>query len=387
MDLPLRLAGGDRRGKSAYSAVLAEMKEKSAIHEQISPYLDRTLLLWIRTLFHFPSNAVGRCYAVEGSATQAALQEAYRTYLAHQVDNNMKEAAGLVIYVCKANASELATQIKTIGIPKVVLHPIDMDGAYRMRTDLLNQTIAKDRSTGLQPFALVGHIGGAAGIAIDPMASLATLAKRERIWLHIEGGEGALATLAPDVAPIMVGIEQADSLTFNLPDLNGLPCGPEYLLLRSSTSESHMKEQLVAPVRSVQSGPQGSALLAWLGFQLVGADQIGHNIARRCTMARYLARLVDASSELTLFTPVVLNTVSLYYRRPDSERILAAALRGLDGELVDSRIKEMDGKSVLQIIVARKDLREQEIAQVLGQLLAAGLTSRRKLAINIPAAS
>jgi glutamate/tyrosine decarboxylase-like PLP-dependent enzyme len=51
--------------------------------------------------------------------------------------------------------------------------------------------------------------------AIDDLAGLAGLARREKLWFHVDDAYGALGMLAPDLAPKLQGIEQADSLAFD----------------------------------------------------------------------------------------------------------------------------------------------------------------------------
>ncbi len=68
--------------------------------------------------------------------------------------------------------------------------------------------------------------------AIDDLAGLADLARREKLWFHVDGAYGALAMLAPDLAPKLRGIERADSLAFDFHKWGQVPYDAGFLLVR-----------------------------------------------------------------------------------------------------------------------------------------------------------
>jgi aromatic-L-amino-acid decarboxylase len=79
----------------------------------------------------------------------------------------------------------------------------------------LEEAIEADRRAGLTPFLVVGTAGTVDTGAIDDLDALAAICRRERLWFHVDGACGALAMLAPDLAPRLKGIECADSLAFD----------------------------------------------------------------------------------------------------------------------------------------------------------------------------
>src|SRR5205085_6635642 len=95
-----------------------------------------------------------------------------------------------------------------LGIDALRVVPVDRH--HRMDVGALAAAVAADRRAGLTPFLLVGTAGTVDVGAIDDLAALADLAGRETLWLHVDGAFGALAMLAPDLAPRLAGIERAD---------------------------------------------------------------------------------------------------------------------------------------------------------------------------------
>ena len=58
------------------------------------------------------------------------------------------------------------------------------------------------------------------------------LARAEGLWFHVDGACGALAMLAPELAPRLKGIERADSLAFDFHKWGQVPYDAGFVLVR-----------------------------------------------------------------------------------------------------------------------------------------------------------
>ena len=79
---------------------------------------------------------------------------------------------------------------------------------------------------------MVGTAGTVDTGAIDDLDALAAICRRERLWFHVDGACGALAMLAPDLAPRLKGIECADSLAFDFHKWGQVPYDAGFILVR-----------------------------------------------------------------------------------------------------------------------------------------------------------
>ncbi len=79
---------------------------------------------------------------------------------------------------------------------------------------------------------MVGTAGTVDTGAIDDLDLLASLCRRERLWFHVDGAYGALAILAPDLAPRLKGIDCADSLAFDFHKWGQVPYDAGFILVR-----------------------------------------------------------------------------------------------------------------------------------------------------------
>ena len=99
----------------------------------------------------------------------------------------------------------------------------------------LQQAIVADRARGLTPFLVTGTAGTVDTGAIDDLAGIAELCAEHQLWFHVDGAYGALAMLAPELAPRLKGIQQADSLAFDFHKWAQVPYDAGFLLVRDGT--------------------------------------------------------------------------------------------------------------------------------------------------------
>lgn len=79
----------------------------------------------------------------------------------------------------------------------------------------LEQRVQRDRAEGATPFAVVATAGTTATGAIDPLAAIAELCRREKLWLHVDACYGGAAMLLEPMRSRFAGIERADSIAID----------------------------------------------------------------------------------------------------------------------------------------------------------------------------
>ena len=166
-----------------------------------------------------------------------------------------------------------------------------MDGRYRIDLNALEEAIEADRRAGLTPFLVVGTAGTVDTGAIDDLDALAGICRRERLWFHVDGAYGALAILAPDLAPRLKGIERADSLAFDFHKWGQVPYDAGFILVRDgvlhrqafAASAPYLRRELRGLAAGApwpcDYGPDLSrgfrALKTWFTLKVYGTDALG----------------------------------------------------------------------------------------------------------------
>jgi glutamate/tyrosine decarboxylase-like PLP-dependent enzyme len=314
--------------------------------------VERQIVRWMRELFRFPESASGVFVTGTSMANLMSVLVARTSALGIEVRRSGlgREGAQLVAYASTAAHGCIAQAMDLSGLGSAALRRIGVDARHRIDVDALQSQIAADRLAGWQPFFIVGTAGTVDTGAIDDLAALAELAERERMWFHVDGAYGALGMLAPDIAPLLAGIERADSLAFDFHKWGQVPYDAGFLLVRDG--QKHM-DAFAAPAAYLRREARGlaagspwpcdfgpdlsrgfRALKTWFTLKVHGGDRLGQAMSSTCALARYLAQQVADDPALELLAPVTLNIVCFRYRGADLDNIDAEMLDHLNRDIV-----------------------------------------------------
>ena len=301
--------------------------------------VERQIVRWMRQIFGFPESATGLFVTGTSMANLIGVLIARDTELGFEVRcagiaGNPKK---LIAYTSAAAHSCIGKAMDISGLGSDALRMIPVDGRYRIDINALEKAIEADRRAGLTPFLVVGTAGTVDTGAIDDLDALAFLCRRERLWFHVDGALGALAILAPDLAPRLKGIECADSLAFDFHKWGQVPYDAGFILVRDgvlhrkafATSAPYLRKELRGLAGGApwpcDYGPDLSrgfaALKTWFTLKVYGTEALGSVISRTCALARYLESRIAQTPELELLAPVELNVVCFRFRAEDAPRI------------------------------------------------------------------
>jgi glutamate/tyrosine decarboxylase-like PLP-dependent enzyme len=216
-----------------------------------------------------------------------------------------------------------------IGLGRRNLRRVATDDEYRIVPAALEQAIAEDRAKGHRPICIIATAGTVNTGAIDDLDALATIARREKMWLHVDGAFGAALGVSSKLRDRLRGIERADSIAFDFHKWFYVPYDVGCVLVRD---EQHLRNSFSPPASylarldrgiaggGVAYGGLGAdlsrrfrALKVWMSFKEHGADRYGEQIEQNVAQAEYLAGLVEREPELELAAPVPLNIVCFRY--------------------------------------------------------------------------
>jgi glutamate/tyrosine decarboxylase-like PLP-dependent enzyme len=137
-----------------------------------------------------------------------------------------------VLYVSGEAHHSFAKAARLSGLGTRAVSVVAVDTSLRMDPDALVARIAADRAEGRAPFMVAATAGTTSAGAIDPLDAIATIARREGLWLHVDAAWGGAAALLPELRPVLAGIEQADSITFDAHKWLSAPMGAGLYLTR-----------------------------------------------------------------------------------------------------------------------------------------------------------
>jgi glutamate/tyrosine decarboxylase-like PLP-dependent enzyme len=298
--------------------------------DQMPVEVERQVLQWVRELFGFPGTASGIFVTGTSMANLIALLVARTAALGVSVRHQGIAGRRLVAYASAAAHGCIAQAMDLAGFGSDALRVIPVDARHRMDVAALEAAIAQDRRDGLTPFFAAATAGTVDVGAIDPLIEIGGLARREKIWFHVDGAYGALGMLSPEIAPRLAGIERADSLAFDFHKWGQVPYDAGFVLVRDGELHRQTFASPAAYLRREMRGLAGGspwpcdfgpdlsrgfrALKTWFTIQAFGSEKLGAMIARTCELAQYLKRSIEDEPDLELLAPVELNIVCFRFR-------------------------------------------------------------------------
>jgi glutamate/tyrosine decarboxylase-like PLP-dependent enzyme len=359
--------------------------------DQMPIEVERQVTAWVREIFGFPQDSSGLFVTGTSMANLIAVLIARDAALGFDV-RRKGVAAGpgrLTAYTSMAVHSCVPKAMDIAGIGSDALRLIPTDSRHRIDLAALAESIQRDRKAELTPFLVVGTAGTVNTGAIDDLAGLADLCQREKLWFHIDGAFGALAKLAPDLAPRLGGIERADSLAFDFHKWGQAPYDAGFILVRDP--EAH-KQAFVSPAAYLERAERGlaagspwpcdfgpdlsrgfRALKVWFTLKALGTERLGAAISRSCALARYLEERINATPELELMAPVELNIVCFRYRAEDSDRVnKEIVIRLQESGIVAPSTTRIGGRTVIRAAIVNHRTSRAEIDALVDSTLALG---------------
>jgi len=373
--------------------------------DHIPVEVERQIVRWMQAIFGFPESATGLFVTGASMANLIGVLIARDVALGFEVRCVGVPASSrrLTAYASEAVHACIGRAMDFCGLGSDALRLIPARAGRGMDPEELEKAIEADRRAGFTPFLLVGTAGSVDTGAIDDLSALAGVSRSERLWFHVDGACGALAVLAPDLAPRLSGIERADSLAFDFHKWGQVPYDAGFILVRDSLLHRKTFAISAAYLRRAESGLAGGsawpcdfgpdlsrgfrALKTWFTLKVYGADALGAVISRTCGLARYLESRIRETPELELLAPVELNIVCFRYRAgDDAHRVNARIVADLHeaGEVAPSTTV-IDGRLAIRAAIVNHRTGRAEIDTLIQRILDAGRAMRNSAARSLPA--
>ena len=334
--------------------------------------LESVVMRWLGRLLGVPEGWTGIIYdtaSVGGFTALAAAREALNVGV-REDGLSGRDLPALRIYATAQTHShiEKAAIALGIGVRNVVM--VDCDADLRMDPRALEAAIARDRAAGMLPMAIVATIGTTSTTAIDPVPEIARIAKREKIWLHVDAAYAGVAAILPEFRWIVDGLDGADSLVVNPHKWFFIPMDCSVLFLRDEATVrrafSLTPEYLTTTDGDVsnymdygiQLGRRFRALKLWFVLRSMGAGKIRERLRRHIELAQDFARWVEETPGWEVAAPHPFSLVCFRYHpqgvddEAELERLNAAILERVNagGEMFISHTK-LDGRYVLRLAI------------------------------------
>jgi aromatic-L-amino-acid/L-tryptophan decarboxylase len=362
--------------------------------DHAATHIEGRVVRWLAEMLGFPPSAEGILVSGGSMANFTALAVARRARTPGNVREDGlagPEAARLTVYASDQVHACVDKAVDLLGIGTRQLRKIPTDDAFRIRLDLLEQAIAEDRRAGLLPAILVGNAGTVNTGAIDRLDALADVCSREKLWFHVDGAYGALASIVPSLAPLFAGMGRADSIAADPHKWLYVPYEAGATLIREPGrfSETFRKfpEYLAQDPESPFPGPAWfaergvelsrgfKALKVWMGLKVHGRRGYAAQIENDVRLARFLSEEVDRRADFERLAEPVLSIANFRYR-PRGAALSDAVLDGINRRIINRVVGDgsfflaptiLKGRTALRVSITNFRTSEEDLLALLDE--------------------
>ena len=364
--------------------------------DHVANYVEAQVLDWCKEMLGYPAESSGLLVSGGSMANLVGLTVARNSKAEFDLRTHGVHAAPrkMTLYGSQETHSSVQKATELLGLGSNAFRQIPVNSDFEIDISALETAIFEDRQEGYQPICIIGNAGTVNTGAIDDLDRLADICQREGLWFHVDGAFGALAVLSSELRPLLVGMERADSLAFDLHKWMYMPYEVGCALVRQE--EDHRRTFSLTPDYLTHSdrglaggsiwfsdyGVQLSrgfrALKVWMSMKEHGAEKYGRLIQQNIDQARYLTSQVEDMSELQLLAPVPLNIVCFRFV---ADNLDDESLNDLNKELLidlhESGVAApsytvIDGKYALRVAITNHRSKREDFELLVREVIRLG---------------
>jgi glutamate/tyrosine decarboxylase-like PLP-dependent enzyme len=327
--------------------------------------IEPMLLRWMAQFIGYPATAAGDFTSGGSLANLTAIVTARD---AHQV--KAADYSRTVAYLSDQTHHSVVKGLGIAGMKECIVRRVPLDQNYRMQAEALEEAIRSDRRAGLVPWLIVATAGATDTGAVDPLPSIADIARHNELWLHVDGAYGAMFALSEMGKAILRGIERSDSVTLdphkglfmamgtgavlvkngdNL--LRAFQYHAQYLegaetaLTTGEVSQADLSPELTRPFRGLR---------LWLALKLSGVAPFRAALEEKLLLARHFYEGLQRLDGFVAGPPPDLSVVTFRYHptRGDANEFNESLIRAIqqDGRIFLSST-QINGEVSLRLTV------------------------------------
>jgi glutamate/tyrosine decarboxylase-like PLP-dependent enzyme len=296
-----------------------------------STQVEITVARWLGQTLGFADNAAG--YMASGGTGANLMALAAARVAMADWDIAQDGIAGhppLMLYASTQTHACLDQACRLMGLGSSQLRRIEVGDDFRVRPDLMEAAIRRDKEAGRLPFCIVGNAGTTNTGAVDDLAALADLAGEHGLWFHVDGAYGAIAALSERARPMFKGLERAHSMAVDPHKWLNVPYEAGCVLVRDWDVLARAFTLVPEYLRAADGQDvhdhwhhgweltrSDRALKVWVAIRQFGFAAFRDMVDFHLDLAQRLARTVEAADDLELMTPPSLSVCCFRYVPPD----------------------------------------------------------------------
>ena len=250
---------------------------------------------------------------------------------------------------------------------------IATDGEGRMDAQQLALALAR----GGGPTIVIAQAGQIHTGAFDPFADIVRLCRQHGAWLHVDGAFGLWARTVPELAPLTLALDEADSWATDGHKWLQVPYDSGFAIVRDE--QAHRRALAITasylPAATAAEYDPGAyvpelsrrarGFATWAQLRCRGRRGVRALVAQHCALARRLKQRLAAEADIQVLNAVCLNQLIVSFGS-GSEPERDALTRRVIARLATDNIclaggADFHGRYVLRVSIIADPLTESDI--------------------------
>lgn len=181
------------------------------------------------------------------------------------------------------------------------------------------EQLTKDK---IKIIALVGVAGTTETGSVDPLNEMADVAQQYNCHFHVDGAWGAPTLFSKKYAPLLAGIERADSVTIDAHKQLYVPMGAGLVVFKSPSALSGVEHHANYIIRkgskdlgskTLEGSRPGMAMLVHSGLKIIGRSGYELLIEEGINKTHRFATMIESNDDFELCNKPTLNILTYRY--------------------------------------------------------------------------
>ncbi|PWY96725.1 pyridoxal-dependent decarboxylase [Aspergillus sclerotioniger CBS 115572] len=282
--------------------------------------IENSIIRWVAERFGMPPSAGGQFVSGASIACLTALIVA-RDQL---VEDDMRTKA--VAYLSDETHFCVAKGLRITGLLEHQIRTVPCNAKFQMDPDNLRSTIAQDIKDGLKPYVVVATCGTTSTGSIDPMDTIADIAKEHNMWMHVDAAYGGSVAFCESKRNLLQGLGRADSIAwdphkwlFQLLGCSLVVFKEKSLPAKSFAAGAHFLRDLEDGGNQnpynygIELSRPARHMKLWFSLQILGTDMIDQMISRGFELADLVESEIRKLADWEIVTPNALAVLNFRF--------------------------------------------------------------------------
>ncbi len=242
----------------------------------------------------------------------------------------------MTLYTSAACHYSIAKNAALMGVGREQVRFIPTDEKGVMLMDALDQQIVKDQAEGFVPFFINVTAGTTVMGAFDPIDEAAAIAKKHKLWLHVDGAYCGAVIFSEKYKHLVKGAELADSFSVNAHKMLGTPLTCSIILAKD---KRHLSDSFSSDARylyqtdgddynlgktSLQCGRRNDALKFWTLWKSIGTKGLENLVDHQFHLAEVARKYISEHEDYKLYSYGDSISVCFNYKNIAPEKLCTA---------------------------------------------------------------